>query len=191
MYTIKKLRGSIDGMKILIVGDGRFRTIHSYGFAFPKYKNIEAYLLVPEKASSLKTVGQVDENPWLPKKNEDEFKKLGFEFKRVRSLDEVLDKVDVIAVHGIAKDRTEKTPEALRVTKDVLKRAKKDVIVLHPLPRLDELAEDVDNLPNAKYFMEAHVGVLIRMALLALARGERLARRTGWMAWRALLPFPE
>jgi aspartate carbamoyltransferase catalytic subunit len=172
MYTIKKLRGSLDGMKMLIIGDGRFRTIHSYGFAFPKYEGIEAYLLVPEEASALKTVGAVAEDPWLPEKNEKEFKELGFEFKRVKDIDEVLDDVDVIAVHGIVKDRTEQTPKHLQVTSEVVKRAKKDVIVLHPLPRLDELTTDVDDLPNAHYFFEAHVGVPLRMALLTLLLGK-------------------
>lgn len=174
MYTIKKLRGSLDGMKILIIGDGRFRTIHSYGFAFPKYDGIKAYLLVPEEASALKTVGKVAEDTWIPEKNEKEFKELGFEFVRVQGIDEVLDEVDVIAVHGVVKDRTEQTPSHLQVTADVVKRAKKDVIVLHPLPRLDELTTDVDDLPNAHYFFEAHVGVPLRMALLSLLLGKSI-----------------
>jgi aspartate carbamoyltransferase catalytic subunit len=174
MYTIRRIRGSIDGMKMLVLGDGRFRTIHSYGFAFPKYENITAYLLTPEEASSLKTVGTVADDPWIPEKNEKEFKELGFEFKRVMSIDEVINDVDVIAVHGIAKDRNEETPQHLKVTAEVVKKAKKDVIVLHPLPRLDELTTDVDDMPNAHYFFEAHVGIPIRMALLSLLLGKSI-----------------
>lgn len=174
LYTVRKVRGSIDGMTMLIIGDGRFRTIHSYGFSFPKYDDVTAYLLTPEEASSLKTVGKVADDPWIPEKNEKEFKELGFEFQRVYSIDEVLDEVDVIAVHGVAKDRTEQTPEHLRVTKEVVERAKKDVIVMHPLPRIDELATDVDDMPNAQYFFEAHVGVPLRMALLSLLLGKTI-----------------
>lgn len=173
-YAIKKLRGKIDGLKMLMIGDMRYRCTHSMGFLAAKFDDVKLYLLVPEKAGVLKTEGVVPESTWLPPKDEEEFKRLGLDYERVSSIEEVIGEVDVISCQGVVKSRSEKTPDEYRITKDKLKNAKKDLIVMHPLPRLDELDTDVDDTPYAKYFMEAHGGVPLRMALLALVLGKTI-----------------
>ncbi len=172
MYAMRKLFGKIDGLKILLIGDGRFRCVHSLGISLAKYKGVKLYMLAPEKAEALKTVGVVPENAWLPAPDEEEFKRHGLDYERIYRMEDVLGKVDLISCQGVAKSRNEKTPEEFRITKDKLKLAKKDVVVMHPLPRLDELDTDVDDLPNQKYFMQAHSGVPLRMALLSLVLGK-------------------
>jgi aspartate carbamoyltransferase catalytic subunit len=81
---------------------------------------------------------------------------------------------DIIYMTRIQRERFrdpaeyEKLKGSYVLTKDLLKKAKKEILILHPLPRVDEIAPEVDELPNAAYFRQAHNGVYLRMALLAL-----------------------
>jgi aspartate carbamoyltransferase catalytic subunit len=164
LYTIKKEKGRIDGLKIALVGDLRYgRTVHSLAYALAPYK-IELYLISPE---SLRMRREVLET---------------IQGKIVVCEDSVLDKIipqiDVLYVTRIQKERFPDAAEyakvkgAYRIDLETLKKAKRDLIILHPLPRVDEIATEVDSTPQARYFQQVWNGIVVRMALLGLVLGE-------------------
>ncbi len=169
LYTIENEMGTIDGLTFLLVGDMRMRTMHSMLYALSQF-NVKAYLVAPPDMALT-----------------DEFKKeitdMGTQFEQVKSVHDVLGEADVIYMEPVVqpdytKSRQEATddkgltPVEYKITKDVLfKKAKKDSIVLHSLPRQDELTLDVDATRHARYWVEAFNGVVCRMALLALVLG--------------------
>jgi aspartate carbamoyltransferase catalytic subunit len=164
LYTINKEKGRIDGLKIALVGDLRYgRTVHSLAYALAPYK-IELYLISPE---SLRMRREVLET---------------IQGKIVVCEDSVLDKIipqiDVLYVTRIQKERFPDAAEyakvkgTYRIDLETLKKAKKDLIILHPLPRLDEIATEVDSTPQARYFQQVWNGIVVRMALLGLVLGE-------------------
>lgn len=165
MYTILRTKGTLDGLKIAIVGDMNMRVLHSLPMGLSHYDN-EVYLVSPEKLA-------------IPQKWEADLRKAGLKFQSVESMDAVLEQLDVIYLmttmtpsygKGQTEAVTEKpvTPPAYVVNKEKLARAKKDLVLLHPLPRVDELPIEVDSLPQARYFDQARYAVVVRMALLAL-----------------------
>ena len=93
------------------------------------------------------------------------------------NLETIMPQIDVLYVTRIQKERFPDQAEyakvkgAYKIDLKTLKNAKKDMIILHPLPRLDEIAPEVDNTPQARYFQQVHNGVMVRMALLALVLG--------------------
>jgi aspartate carbamoyltransferase catalytic subunit len=163
LYTIRKEKGKIDGLKIAIVGDLRYgRTVHSLAYALAKY-NIELTLISPETLkmrrevlSTIQSKIPVTENPNLQK---------------------IIPQIDVLYVTRIQKERFPDAAEyakvkgTYRIDLKTLKNAKKDLIILHPLPRIDEIAPEVDNTPQARYFQQVWNGTVVRMALLALVLG--------------------
>ncbi len=163
LYTITKEKGGIDGSKIALVGDLRYgRTVHSLAYALSLY-DIELYLVSPESLKMRREVLETIE-------------------KRIpvaerTSLERVVSQVDVLYVTRIQKERFPEPAEyakvkgSYRIGLETLSKAKKDLIVLHPLPRVDEIAAEVDNTPHARYFQQVWNGIVVRMALLALILG--------------------
>jgi aspartate carbamoyltransferase catalytic subunit len=160
LYTIKKEFGSIDGKTVMISGDMTKRVMQSlaYGLA---YYDTKVYFAWPE-----------DEKYRLPATAEETLGSMGLDYERVSSYDQVADEVDVIYGVGPALTWDEKSPDEFVYNLAVMEtKAKPGAIVLHPLPRVDELAFDLDGTRYGRYFEEAHNGVPIRMALLALIVG--------------------
>lgn len=169
LYTIWRDRGSLDGLKILCVGDMRMRTMHSILYASSQF-DIEAMVVSPPELSLL-----------------DEFKaeldERSVRYREVESVEDCIADADVIYMEPVVQaDYTQSrvdptaehgtTPEAYRVTRQLLHAlAKRDAIVLHSLPRMDELTTDVDSTRHARYWAEAANGVVLRMSLLSLILG--------------------
>ena len=163
LYTIAKSKGKIDGLNIVLMGDLRYgRTVHSLAYALSLY-DVNLSLVSP---SLLKMRPEVVEDI-----------KDRIEVSEHEDLMEVLPDADVLYVTRIQKERFpdlaeyEKVRGSYVIDLNVLKKAKEDLIVLHPLPRIDEIAVEVDSTPFAKYFEQARNGVVVRMALLALVLG--------------------
>jgi len=163
LYTIMKEKGKIDGLKIALVGDLRYgRTVHSLAYAFSLF-NIELYLVSPESLKMRREVLQtIKERITVTEKT---------------SLEKIIPIIDVLYVTRIQKERFPDQAEyakvkgSYKIDLTTLKEAKKDLIVLHPLPRVDEIAAEVDNTSYARYFQQVGNGVVMRMALLALILG--------------------
>ncbi len=168
LYTILNEMGTLDGLHFVLVGDMRMRTMHSMSYAMSQF-DIQASYISPAEMSLT-----------------DEFKKeideLNLNYQEVEHIEEVVASADVIYMEPVVqpdytKARDERTgeegqtPANYQVTKALLKKAKSDCIVLHSLPRMDELLEEVDYTRHARYWTEAFNGVVMRMALLALVLG--------------------
>jgi aspartate carbamoyltransferase catalytic subunit len=163
LYTMHKEKGKIDGLKVALVGDLRYgRTVHSLAYALALY-NIELYLVSPEALRMRKDVLQTIKNK--------------ISVSEYANLDDVIPQIDVLYVTRIQKERFPDAAEyakvkgVYRIDLKTLKNAKKDMIILHPLPRVGEIAAEVDGTPQAKYFQQVWNGIVVRMALLALVLG--------------------
>jgi aspartate carbamoyltransferase catalytic subunit len=163
LYTIRKELGKIDGLNIGLVGDLRYgRTVHSLAYALSQYK-VNLFLVSPEILRTRKEV------------LEEVSKRI--DVKETTSLAQHLREMDVIYMTRVQKERFadlaeyEKVKGSYRLTLDELAKAKKSSIVMHPLPRLDEVDASVDATGHAKYFQQVGYGVVLRMALLALLLG--------------------
>jgi aspartate carbamoyltransferase catalytic subunit len=163
LYTIMKEKGRIDGLKIALVGDLRYgRTVHSLAYAL-SYYDVELYLVSPESLKMRREVlEEIKEK--IPVAEETDIRK-------------VVPLLDVLYVTRIQKERFPDPAEYIKVKGsykidlETLSRAKKDLIVMHPLPRVDEIAAEVDGTPHARYFQQVWNGIVTRMALLALILG--------------------
>ncbi|HEX2809065.1 MAG TPA: aspartate carbamoyltransferase [Kineosporiaceae bacterium] len=169
LYTTWKHKGTLDGMRFLCVGDMRMRTMHSILYAAAQF-DIQADLVCPPEMSLL-----------------DEFKaelaERNVTYREMESVEDCIADADVIYMEPVVqadytKSRDEGgedkglTPAAYQVTRELMRaQAKRDSIILHSLPRMDELPADVDNTRHARYWFEAFNGVVMRMALLALVLG--------------------
>ena len=168
LYTVQKEMGSVDGKTIVCIGDHRMRTMHSIGYALSQF-DAEMVILAPEDMSpTAEFLAELDE--------------MGTSWRIVEHINDVIEEADVIYMEPVVQpdytqSRQEKadeygiTPANYRITKEVMKKAKGDSIVLHSLPRMDELLPEVDQLKHARYWQEAYNGVVMRMALLALVLG--------------------
>lgn len=164
LFTIKKEKKKIDGLKIGIVGDLKYgRTIYSLLSGLGNY-DVEVHLISPE---SLKI--RSDSIYEIRKK---------ISFTESTDIEEYIDDLDVVYVTRIQKERFPDEEEYLKVKGsyviglDLLQKMKDDSIILHPLPRLDEIATDIDKTKNAKYFQQAEYGKYTRAALLGLILNE-------------------
>lgn len=163
LYTMVKERGKIDGLKIALAGDLRYgRTVHSLAYALSLY-DIELFLVSPETLRMRREVLQtIKERISVTEKT---------------SLERIVPLVDVLYVTRIQKERFPDPAEyakvkgSYRVDLQSLGEAKKDLIIMHPLPRVDEIAAEVDATPYARYFQQVGNGIVVRMALLALILG--------------------
>ena len=160
MITSLRMRGSADDMKIGLCGDLKYgRTVHSLLHFLQRYHNVQFYLIAPD---ALK----------LPDYMVKFLKDNNMPFCEVDSIDEVLPELDVLYMTRIQRERFVTAEEYAnlegnyQLTAEKMKRAKKDMLVLHPLPRVDEIAQDVDDDPRAVYFRQARFGMFGRMALL-------------------------
>jgi aspartate carbamoyltransferase catalytic subunit len=163
LYTIRKEKGKIDGLKIALVGDLRYgRTVHSLAYALAAY-NVELYLISPE---SLRMRREVLETIQRKISTYEDI-----------TLEKIITKIDVLYVTRIQKERFPDAAEyakvkgTYRIDNETLKSAKKDLIILHPLPRVSEIATEVDSTPQARYFHQVWNGIVVRMALLGLVLG--------------------
>lgn len=163
VYTMNKEKGKIDGLKIAFVGDLRYgRTVHSLAYALSLY-NVELYLVSPESLKMRREVLQAI--------------KERIQVIERTNLEKIIPLVDVLYVTRIQKERFPDPAEyakvkgSFKLDLQALTDAKKDLTILHPLPRVDEIAPEVDNTPYARYFQQVRNGIVIRMALLALILG--------------------
>jgi aspartate carbamoyltransferase catalytic subunit len=164
LFTIKKEKKKIDGLKIGIVGDLKYgRTVYSLLYGLGNY-DVDVRLISPE---SLRI--RSDSTYEIKKK---------LDFTETTDIEEYLDELDVLYVTRIQKERFPDEEEYLKVKGsyvvglDMLKRMKDDSIILHPLPRIDEISSDVDKTKNAKYFEQAEYGKHTRAALLGMILNE-------------------
>jgi len=163
LYTINKEKKKIDGLKIALMGDLRYgRTVHSLAYAFSLY-NIELYLVSPETLKMRREVLQtIKEKISVTEKT---------------SLDKIVPLVDVLYITRIQKERFPDPAEyakvkgSYKIDLETLKEAKRDLVILHPLPRVDEIASEVDKTSYARYFQQVWNGIVVRMALLSLILG--------------------
>ncbi len=154
LYTIKREVGKIDGIKIAFVGDLKYgRTVHSLVYALSLFNDVEFYFISPEELK-------------IPKDIKEDLRSKNIKFKE---LTDFIDDIDVLYVTRLQKERFspeeyEKVKFSYRITKDLVEG--KRFIIMHPLPRIDEIDYEVDNLPNAKYFKQSYYGIPVRMAIL-------------------------
>ena len=168
LYTIYNELGTLDGLNFLLIGDMRMRTMHSISYAMSQF-DINAYYVSPPEMS-------------LTEDFKKELVDLNLNFTENKHVDEAIEEADVIYMEPVVqpdytKSRDERsgdvgmTPANYKVTKELLRKAKQDSIVLHSLPRMDELSPEVDDTRHQRYWVEAFNGVVVRMALLALVLG--------------------
>ena len=159
MYTIREKRGKIDGVKVAILGDLVYgRTIHSLIKLLALYDNIEIY-------------GLSKKDFMLPKEYIDFLKEKNINYTICNSFNDIPKDIDVMYHTRIQQERFEGDfgKEEYIINKEVLSNFSENTIVLHPLPRTGEIAEDIDDDPRALYFEQAGNGLYIRMGLLLQA----------------------
>ncbi len=161
LFTIRSLRGEIKDLTIGLCGDLKFgRTVHSLINALVRYPGIKFVLISPEELRVPEYI------------REDVLEKNGYEYKEVDSLDDVMGELDILYMTRVQKERFFNEEDYIRLkdffilTPEKMQLAKKDMMVLHPLPRVNEISVDVDDDPRAMYFTQAQNGVYIRMALI-------------------------
>ncbi len=167
LYTIYKEKGKIDGLRIGIVGDLKYgRTVYSLIYGLAKYRNVKLDLVSP---SSLKIRREATHDI---SHGDTEGKTI--EMKEHEELKPILQELDVVYVTRIQRERfpDEQEYEKVRCSyylgAEESKLMKKDAIVMHPLPRLDEIRPDLDATPHARYFKQMQYGARVRAALLSL-----------------------
>jgi aspartate carbamoyltransferase catalytic subunit len=163
LYTIHKEIGSINGLHIAMVGDlAQGRTVRSLTYLLSKFQNIRIYFVAP---------------PLLKMKEDilDHLREKNVWYAEETDLDKVLPEVNVVYQTRIQKERFgdriadyEACRGVYMINSDSLRLMKADAIVMHPLPRLDEIAMEVDSDPRAAYFRQAQNGLYVRMALLRM-----------------------
>jgi aspartate carbamoyltransferase catalytic subunit len=165
LFTVRKLKGRIDGLTYAVLGDNRYaRSATSFLYGLTKFKPKMVYIVSPE---SLRPRQELLKR----------LKELGLRFELRSDVEQVIGKTDVVYLTRIQKERFpdpneyEKVKGSYKLTKEVLSKGKNGCIVLHPLPRTSELPYEVDSLKSAAYMTQAHLGVPLRMALLLKVLG--------------------
>ncbi|MBO5340541.1 MAG: aspartate carbamoyltransferase [Oscillospiraceae bacterium] len=171
LTTITRLRGGVDGLSIGLCGDLKNgRTVHSLIKAMEKFRDVKFFLISPRELAVPEYIRAFmrEHNIW---------------FTEVSGLEAVIPQLDVLYMTRIQRERFvdpleyERNKGIYILTRRKLDRAKPDMLVMHPLPRVDEITVDVDDDPRAAYFQQARYGMFARMALLAdLANQPRLER---------------
>lgn len=161
LLTIKREIGRFDNLTIGFCGDLKFgRTVHSLIKALSKFKGINVVLIAPDE---LKLPGYM---------KHEVCDKLGVPYRGVQSLEEVIDELDVLYMTRVQKERFldeeeyDRVKDCFVLTADKLRNAKPTMRILHPLPRVNEIATDVDADPRAAYFRQVENGKFVRMALI-------------------------
>ena len=161
LMTIKTLKGRLENITIGLCGYLKFgRTVHSLIKSLTRYSNIKFVLISPEE---LKLPSYI---------KEDVLEKSGADFVELSSLDEAMPSLDILYMTRVQKERFFNEEDYLRLKdsyildKTKMKLAKEDMLVLHPLPRVNEISIEVDKDKRAAYFEQARMGVFVRMALI-------------------------
>ena len=164
LFTIKKEKKKIDGLKIGITGDLKYgRTVYSLLYGLRNY-DVDLHLISPESL-------RIRSDSTYDIKNE-------LSYTESSNIDEYIEDLDVLYVTRIQKERFPDEEEYAKVKgsyvigSDMVKKMKDDAIILHPLPRIDEISADVDNTKHAKYFEQVEYGKYTRAALLGLILNE-------------------
>ena len=164
LYTIKKVKNRIDGLKIGILGDLKYgRTVYSLLYGLANY-NVEIFLISPSSLGIRKeSIYGLSDNITISEHTD---------------FNDVSSKIDILYVTRIQRERFpdaqeyEKVKGAYTIDNVMLRRFRSDVYIMHPMPRLDEISRDIDFTPNAIYFKQASYGKELRAALLTLILNE-------------------
>lgn len=161
LLTIRREKGELGNLTVGLCGDLKFgRTVHSLIKALSRYQNIKFIMIAPEE---LKIPDYVRKEVLI---------KNNLEFKEVEKMEDVIGELDVLYMTRVQKERFFNEEDYIRLKDryilDMAKMnlAKEDMMVLHPLPRVNEIAVEVDNDPRAYYFKQAKYGMFVRMALI-------------------------
>lgn len=171
LYTIREEKGKVDGLKIAFVGDLKYgRTVHSLTKALSMF-DTEFYFVAPEVIQ-------------IPEHITKELDEKGIKYTLVSDFKDILSEIDVMYMTRIQRERFEnpeeyeKVKEVYIIKKDnILGKCKDDMIILHPLPRVNEIDTDLDDTKHALYFKQAANGVPVRQAMIGLALG-KLEKKT-------------
>lgn len=165
LYTIEREFGLGELGRVALVGDLKYsRTVHSLAYALSLYE-VEIYLASPEQLR-------------MPEEIKNDIRRRGAEVFESESVKDIIGDVDVLYVTRIQRERFpdpdeyNKVAGSYRISSDLINDAKKRMIIMHPLPRVDEIDPDIDETGHARYFHQAFYGVPVRMALLYLLIGE-------------------
>ncbi len=160
LLTIRSLKGRLDNITIGLCGDLKFgRTVHSLINALLRYDNVKFILISPPE---LKVPQYIIEN----------IQSAGAEYEEVTRLEDVIGNLDLLYMTRVQRERFFNEEDYIRLKdrfildKKKMKMAKEDMLVLHPLPRVNEISVEVDKDPRAVYFKQAQYGVYVRMALI-------------------------
>lgn len=161
LLTIRSLKGRLGDMTIGLCGDLKFgRTVHSLIHALIRYENVKFVLISPEE---LRIPDYIREDVLMANH---------IEFQEVERLEEAIEELDVLYMTRVQKERFFNEEDYIRLkdfyilTKEKMQLARPDMLVLHPLPRVNEISVEVDDDPRACYFKQAQYGVYVRMALI-------------------------
>jgi aspartate carbamoyltransferase catalytic subunit len=156
-------KGKIEGNVVALLGDLKYgRTVHSLAYALALF-GVDMIFISPKELQ-------------MPKEVVEECREMGVNIEIKNDIED-LSSVDVLYVTRIQKERFpdpeeyKKVAGSYRIDKETLKKAKEDMIIMHPLPRVDEISPEIDETKNAVYFKQTFNGVPVRMALLALVLG--------------------
>ena len=165
LMTIHRKKGEIGNFTVGLCGDLKYgRTVHSLIEALLRYEGVRYYLIAPEELR-------------IPSYIRDRLNEEGVEWREVTSRDDAIPELDILYMTRIQQERFpsweeyEKLKDSFILTRSMLKPAKEDMIILHPLPRVNEIDVDVDDDPRACYFYQALMGKYIRMALILYLLG--------------------
>ena len=165
LLTIRRLRGGIENITVGFCGDLKFgRTVHSLAKALARYVKIKMIFVSPEELV-------------VPEYITRQLQKQNIEFSERRSLEEAMPLLDVLYMTRVQRERFFNEEDYIRLkdtyvlNKEKMDMGKNDLIVLHPLPRVNEIAVEVDSDPRAAYFKQAKYGMFVRMALLSSILG--------------------
>ncbi len=161
LLTIQREKGRLENLTIGLCGDLRFgRTVHSLITAMSRYKNIEFILISPDELK----IPEYIKRDILEKNN--------MKWTETNDIEEYMDKLDILYMTRVQKERFFNEEDYIRLkdyyilNKEKLEKAKKDLCIMHPLPRVNEISTDVDDDPRAAYFRQVENGKHIRMALI-------------------------
>lgn len=170
MFAIWREKGTLDGLHFLCVGDMRIRSMHSMSYAMTKFDISATFVAPPDRT--------------LTKEHKEDLRSMNLSFDERETTDEAIADADVIYIEttvqpdftvsreGAGEKKEFITPEPYRITMDMLaNKAKSDVLILHALPRFDEVPVEIDRTRHAGYWNEAYNCMLTRMGLLALVLG--------------------
>lgn len=167
LYTMFKIFGKIDGLKVALAGDLKHgRTLSSLSYALSMFNNVKLYCVAPPALQMRPEVLEAIKGK--------------LDYESYSSVEEVDDEIDVLYVTRVQRERFTDLQEYERIkgsyiiSSPLLLKLKKVPIVMHPLPRVNEITTDVDSMPQAKYFEQARNGLYVRMALLSAVMGLKI-----------------